>query len=62
MVGSNIHACDVCCVAAGLSRQNWAYIAYGLTALTVVIWLLTLVMIRRIRVAVACIKVRWMAH
>lgn len=42
---------------AGLSRDNWAYIAYGLTALTVVIWLLTMVMLRRIQVAVACIKV-----
>lgn len=46
----------LCC--EGLSRDNWAYIAYGLTALTVVIWLLTMVMLRRIQVAVACIKVR----
>jgi hypothetical protein len=42
---------------AGLSRQNWAYIAYALTALTAIIWLLTLVMMSRIAVAVACIKV-----
>lgn len=49
----------MCAIAvAGLSRQNWAYIAYALTAFTVVIWLLTLVMLRRIAVAVACIKVR----
>jgi hypothetical protein len=47
----------LCVCVAGLSRDNWAYIAYGLTALTAVIWLLTLVMLRRIQVAVACIKV-----
>lgn len=42
---------------AGLSRDNWAYIAYALTAVTAVIFLLTMVMLRRISVAVACIKV-----
>jgi hypothetical protein len=40
-----------------MSRENWAYIAYALAALTALIWLLTLVMLRRISVAVACIKV-----
>lgn len=49
--------CLPCC-AAGLSRDNWSYIAYALTAVTVIIFLVTLVMLRRIKVAVACIKVR----
>jgi hypothetical protein len=49
-------------VAAGLSRDNWLYIAYALTAVTVVIFLLTMVMLRRISVAVACIKVCMQAY
>jgi hypothetical protein len=48
--------CYCCC--AGLTRDNWSYIAYALTALTVIIFLFTMVMLRRIQVAVACIKVR----
>lgn len=58
--GCKYHLVTICFVIAiaGLSRQNWAYIAYALTALTVIIWLVTLVMIPRIAVAVACIKVR----
>lgn len=40
-----------------MSRENWAYIAYAATAVTVVVLLFTLVMIRRVAVAVACIKV-----
>lgn len=44
--------------AAGLSRDNWLYIAYAMTAVTVVVFLLTMVMLRRIQVAVACFKVR----
>ncbi|GBF99304.1 choline transporter-like [Raphidocelis subcapitata] len=40
-----------------VSRQNWAYIAYGLTGLTGAVALFTLVMMRRVAVAVACIKV-----
>ena len=44
-------------LVAGMSRQNWAYVAYAATAVAAVVLLFTLVMIRRIGVAVACIKV-----
>lgn len=40
------------------TRETWAYIAYGLTAFTGLIFLFTLIMLRRVAVAVACIKVR----
>lgn len=48
----------LCCCCAGLTRDNWSYIAYALTAVTVIIFLFTIAMLRRIQVAVACIKVR----
>ncbi|KAF8064488.1 CHER1 [Scenedesmus sp. PABB004] len=37
----------------GLSRDHWAYVAYGLTGLTALVALFTLVMLRRVKVAVA---------
>jgi hypothetical protein len=40
-----------------MSRQNWTYIAYALTAVTVLVFLLTMVMLSRVKVAIACIKV-----
>ncbi|KAI8472764.1 MAG: plasma-membrane choline transporter-domain-containing protein [Monoraphidium minutum] len=40
-----------------VSRENWAYIAYAATAIAGVVLLFTLVMLRRVAVAVACIKV-----
>lgn len=40
-----------------MSRQHWSYVAYGATAVAALVLLFTLVMIRRIAVAVACIKV-----
>jgi hypothetical protein len=47
-------------VAAGMTRQNWSYIAYALTAVAVLVFLLTMVMLSRVKVAIACIKVRWL--
>eukprot|EP00879_Flechtneria_rotunda_P020927 GHRR01022035.1.p1 GENE.GHRR01022035.1~~GHRR01022035.1.p1 ORF type:complete len:473 (+),score=147.31 GHRR01022035.1:32-1420(+) len=41
----------------GMSRENWSYIAYALTGVSALVLLFTLVMIRRVAVAVACIKV-----
>jgi choline transporter-like protein 2/4/5 len=41
----------------GTSREYWAYIAYAMTAVTVLVFIFTLLMIRRVAVAVACIKV-----
>lgn len=40
-----------------VSRDYWAYIAYALTAFTALILLITLVMLRRVAIAIACIKV-----
>ena len=40
-----------------LSREHWGYVAFALTAVTGVVLLLTLVMLRRVAVAVACVKV-----
>jgi predicted cobalt transporter CbtA len=39
-------------------RKVWAVIAYVMTALTVLLFLFTLVMLRRIKIAVATLKVR----
>ena len=39
-------------------RKVWAVIAYIMTALTVLLFLFTLVMLRRIKIAVATLKVR----
>jgi hypothetical protein len=41
-----------------MTRQNWTYIAYALTAVAVLVFLLTMVMLSRVKVAIACIKVR----
>lgn len=38
-------------------RKVWAVIAYVMTALTVLLFLFTLVMLRRIKIAVATLKV-----
>ena len=38
-------------------RKVWAYVAYVMTALTVLLFLFTLVMLRRIKIAVATLKV-----
>ena len=38
-------------------RKVWAIIAYVMTALTVLLFLFTLVMLRRIKIAVATLKV-----
>lgn len=38
------------------TRETWSYIAYALTAFTGLIFLFTLIMLRRVAVAVACIK------
>jgi len=39
------------------SQQTWKYIAYAMTAVAGFVLLLTLLMIRRVKIAVACIKV-----
>ncbi len=38
-------------------RKVWAVVAYVMTALTVLLFLFTLVMLRRIKIAVATLKV-----
>lgn len=38
-------------------RKVWAIIAYVMTALTVLLFLFTMVMLRRIKIAVATLKV-----
>lgn len=40
-----------------MTRENWSYIAYALTAVAALVFLLTLVMLSRVKVAIACIKV-----
>jgi preprotein translocase subunit SecY len=46
-----------CFYHAGMTRENWSYVAYALTAMAVLVFLLTMVMLSRVKVAIACIKV-----
>ena len=39
------------------SQTTWKYVAYAMTAVAGLVFLLTLLMLRRVRIAVACLKV-----